>query len=142
MTSRFEARLLDRVERQSGYAAIWCIGPRDGVVLKPGANAIARPVKFGVTKDPDELLRKARSWNWNEIDLLAVVWVGSLSAAEAVKEELDDIIAEADVTIRGSWHDMTPEMAEETIRTAAIGVGVEVFDEATPDRSAGRSRAF
>lgn len=128
---RFERQVYDRAERNLALCAVICIGPRGGVYLRPGQNDPANPVLFCATKDPDEILRQARKWHWHDIDMLAVVWCSSEADARAVKEEIDDLNDELSNPIRARWYDMTPDVAEQVIRTAAGGVGVQIFDEAT-----------
>lgn len=127
----FERQVYDRAERSLALCAVICIGPRAGAYLYPGQNAPTNPVLFCATKDPDEILRQARKWHWHDIDLLAVVWCGSEADARAVKDEIDDLNDELSNPIRARWYDMTQDVAEEVIRTAADGAGVKVFNEAT-----------
>lgn len=130
MRTRFDAKLEAKAEQVLGLCAVWCVGPVDGV-WRHGDNDPRHPVTFGTTTDPDAILKQARVWNWEVVDLLAVVWTASRQNARAVCDEIDDILETEACPIRGRWYDMTPDVAEMTIRMAADAVGVAIFDDAT-----------
>lgn len=129
MRTRFDAKLEAKAEERLGLCAVWCVGPPDGI-WKQGWNSPQFPVTFGITADPDAILKQARTWNWESIDLLAVVWCKSRQDAKDVCAEIDEILEDVN-SIRGRWYDMTPAIAEETIRLAASAAGVAIFDDAT-----------
>lgn len=129
MRTRFDAKIEAKAEEALGHCAVWCIGPPEGI-WRHGFNAPQFPVTFGTTIDPDAILKQARVWSYDHMDLLSVVWCESRQAAKAVLGEIEDLLEMA-YQIHGRWYDMTPEVAEQTIRLAADAAGVRVFDDAT-----------
>jgi len=125
----FQRKLHNAAERQLAMHAVWCIGPKQGTWIKPGQNAPTHPVIFGTSRDPDEMLRQARKWHWQEIDLICAVWCASAEQAEAIREEIEDM--SSDSSLKGRWFNMMPEVAEEAIRLAAFAVGAAILDEET-----------
>ena len=120
------------------WVAVWAIRTRERVILDRMSNRDPWPVKFGVSRDPDDIVRKGREWCPQGAELIAALWVHgpTLAAAQerakAVRGAIDVLVTGADLV--GRWLDIDPAEASAILRQAAALAGVTV-DEAVQRRA-------
>lgn len=128
------ASIRTATEQSLGYHAIYLVGAMEDVQVKRGDNVWRRPVRFGCTANPRNILSQARSWNWNGVELLGLWWAPTLAAAEAIRSDVAHEIERYAEWRHGAWHDVRPEAFELWVRHTASNRGILIFDEA--DRQA------
>lgn len=112
-----EAELLRRAHKAAGYVAVYAVGP-----VSPGA-----PVKIGMTSNPEDVLKVAQEWSWDEVVFHALIWTPGRPAAERVMRKLRSMLKGEHR--RGSWFEIVPESSESFISVAGETADVQLFGE-------------
>lgn len=99
-----------------GYVAIYALGPKGG-----------GPITVGISASPEDMLKTAQRWNWQELDLHFVVWAPSLDAATRVKKRVEDLLV--DQKIRASWYEIKEDILTNYIEMSAHGASIEICDD-------------
>lgn len=116
-------------EQSIGHHAIYLVGATEDVQIRRGDNVWRRPVRFGITANPRNILSQARSWNWSGVELLGLWWAPSLTAAEAIRSAVAAEIERYAEWRHGAWHDVSHDAFELWIRHTASNRGIVIFDE-------------
>ncbi len=127
--THFGRALEKRVAEKMSYCAVWAVGPT-APIWYHGANRAKRPVKFGTSADPQKIVWNARQWNWEDVDLRAVVWCTNRADAMTIAQMLQGSVDDAD-RMTSAWFDLEDRQIHALIVSAAAAAGIEILNEAT-----------
>lgn len=115
----FPPALLKAAEAKAGYVALYIIAPRSQ----------KWPISFGLTTDPVATYHSFQKGWWEEHCLHVLLWTPGRPAAERVKREMGDMLAQSRRFFSRSWYDVTVEEAERALRFSATKERVPLFDD-------------
>lgn len=121
------AAMIKRAEREQWLEghALYAWGPVEPVVLRPGANTTATPMKFETTADPVAAFRRWEGKLWVDVKPLLVAWVVPADGGDGIEESwrlkatIDAALDAHGFPIRNGWWDITIEAAWRMVAHAA-----------------------
>lgn len=111
--------------------------------MRFGDNKGRWPIRFGITRDPGNIMSQAKGWNYHEagVALLGLWWVPTLEQAQHLDGLLKAEIGRYAEWSRGPWHDVSVDAFVLWLRHLSEAHGIPVVDEAERRREWEREQA-
>jgi hypothetical protein len=99
-----------------GYACVYAVGPIGG-----------RPLRISWARQLKDKLTELQPGYWKQLQVHEVLWtVGDMLAIRLLNEAAE-ILDKAKRRLLGDWYDVTPELAQQTLRLASGKTSTQTF---------------
>jgi hypothetical protein len=102
--------------KKLGFACVYAVGPLAG-----------RPIRIGWTSTPSGRFSDLQSSHWRELKIHDIMWTAGSPLAKRIEKEAHRILDSRNKRMRGSWFDITVDLAVPTLQVAADNLKIPTF---------------
>ena len=102
-----------------GYACVYAVGPIGG-----------RPLRISWARQLKDKLTELQPGYWKQLQVHEVLWTVGDMLAIRLLNEVAGVLDKAKRRLLGDWYDVTPELAQQTLRLATDKTGIQSFTHA------------
>jgi hypothetical protein len=102
--------------QELGFACVYAVGPIGG-----------RPLRISWSRQLNEKLKELQPGYWKQLQVHEVLWTAGDLLAIRLLHEATETFEKAKRRLLGEWYDVTPGLAQQTLRLATSRTGVQTF---------------